>query len=638
MRTRLALLSIFAASLTAFPALGRAAGQFRINAEPVFQGLLNQARVNPVQVEVQNSGSDARGFLRVSGGSGTTSYPIDLPRGSDKRIIVYPTPQYDNVQIDLVTDQGNAHAEAKLLHSDENGLHLLLITDDSPGELGFVRTNGAAAQPGSDTQTQIWDMYSKPGQSPNRPLGYHGISAIILGPGAERMTDEEVQAVKDWLITGRTILFVGGASAPILQDRRWSGVLPAHDFHVAQLMSSNVLANLGSSTSPSATVTTGAINNGALGKKDGNTLVYAEQPFGLGRAVYLSFNPFDAPLNKWEGRKAALMRMLRVTDGLAAGSYISTYAPVETNINMYRGYGGMSRISYSAFPGAMPPGSIENDPFETKLPPTERIFFVLVAYFLAVIPLNFLVLKKLKRGELAWFTAPIISFIFACILFTSAASLYGAKMSTVSSGLIIAQEGNNEGVFIGSTQMFIPRAGAYDLKLNQVDSLTEGGTDDMYGARDDENSDIEAVDTGEITIPNLSANNLNFRRIGYRQLIPISKQFHVRLQQMSGGGLQCTVTNNSLFNLTKAQLAYKKQIHEIGELKPGESKTVDIQPAAPGETNDLSPGDVRNFTNRMPRAALTGALYGFRPGPQLGVDLAAKSTINFAMFSAMEGN
>src|SRR5262249_46631881 len=155
----------------------------------------------------------------------------------------------------------------------------------------------------------------------------------------------------------------------------------------------------------------------------------------------------------------------------------------------------------------------------------------------------FLVLKKLKRGELAWFTAPILSLGFAGILFTSAASLYSAKMSTVSTGLLLAQEGSGDGIFIGGTQMFIPRAGSYDLKLKSVDSITDRGEDDGMGRVAQENADVEAVDTGEIAIPNLSANNLNFRRIGYRQIVPISKQFHVKLASLDGGKCRCTVTN-----------------------------------------------------------------------------------------------
>ena len=68
------------------------------------------------------------------------------------------------------------------------------------------------------------------------------------------------------------------------------------------------------------------------------------------------------------------------------------------------------------------------------LPPASQMLMVLAIYFVVVVPVNFLVLKKLGRGEWAWFTAPIISLIFAGVLFSRAQNLYSAKMSTASAG------------------------------------------------------------------------------------------------------------------------------------------------------------------------------------------------------------
>jgi hypothetical protein len=277
--------------------------------------------------------------------------------------------------------------------------------------------------------------------------------------------------------------------------------------------------------------------------------------------------------------------------------------------------------------------SIESGPFNTKLPPTGRIFYILGAYFFAVIPVNFLLLKKLKRGELAWLTAPVISLGFATILFMSAADLYSAKLSTVSNGLLLAQDDGGNGVFMGTTQMFVPRAGSYDLKLKGVDSISAG----PQPADTPQEDELEPVDRGEVAIPDMGANNLTFRKLSYHQIVPSEKWFRVRLTAETGGHIRCDMSNTGPYILDNASLSFGAVSHPIGAFMPGDTKTVTVSFKDITPVRDLEQFDVRNFTDRAPRAALTGTLSGFRPGPQLGDDLTAETTVNFVMFSSWVG-
>jgi len=286
--------------------------------------------------------------------------------------------------------------------------------------------------------------------------------------------------------------------------------------------------------------------------------------------------------------------------------------------------------------------AIEDDPFSMTLPPSERIFFILAAYFVAVVPLNFLVLKKLKRGELAWFTAPVISLGFAGVLFTSAGSLYSAKMSTVSNGIVVGQEGDPEGVFLGNTQMFIPRAGSYDLKLKNVDTLgavqaNEFGRMSGYTPYEDGSRDFEPVDTGEIGVPDLVANNLTFRRITYRQRVPIGSWLHLKLRPEHENVARCEVTNSGPYTIHNASLAVGSQLIQIGDVFPGKHIEMPVKFEVATMTEGLASDDVRIFTLNKSRVALTGQIDGFVPGPQIGASIPGRSRITLAMFSAWEG-
>jgi len=637
MRLRISKISLMLALLVGPIGLAVAADPFQIGISPVFQGDLPLNEIVPLQVIIQNTGPDARGALRIASNSDEVSYPIELPRGANKRITVYPNIEYGDLTINLDTDQGDIHRNYAVPGNRSEGMHVLLLSD-VPGELAFIRdlkdasstgSSIAGGPPGSQSVLSLLDCYAKPEDAPNRSVGYDGISSIILGTGSERLTDDVVEAIKVWLTSGRSLVFIGGASAPILADPRWAGLLPARNFHVASLNGSQVLSGLGGMAAPPVSITTGSLVEGASGRLEDGLLITADRPFGLGKVTYCSFNPFESPLNKWDGRRPVMTKLLRVTENLAADKFLASYdsdRPANTTTSTIP-------VSSASVVGSY---SILQDPFSTKLPPVGKMFTILVCYFIAVVPINFLVLKKLKRGELAWFTAPIISLGFAGVLFTAAGSLYHARMSTVSNGIIFAQEGNHNGVFAGTSQMFIPRGGTYDLKLSGIDSLQAESTDEYSYDRRRESSNFEAVDVGEWKVPNLVADNLSFRRISYRQLIPVSSWFHVLLKPTSSRAARCEVSNVGPYMLKDVSLVVGSNSISIGNLGPGDRHALDVAFNPRDTVNDLAVNDVRVFTLRKERAVLTGSLIGFRPGPQLGDEIHERSSVKMFLFSDWE--
>ena len=646
-----------------------AADPLRLEVDQVFNGQTVMQGVVPVYADLENSGPDTHGVLRVTSEGGDVDYPVDLPRGAHKRLITYPNVYYGQIHFSLDTDKGHVERDLPLRGANEQGNSVLLISDTS-GELAFIRSaapkNESSDTPDRNQAVHLLDCYSKPGLGPTRPVGYSGISAIILGAGAERLSDEEVQAIKLWVLTGGTLVFVGGVSSPILADRRWTDMLPARDFHGAELSHSPKLSKLGGEEAHDLSVTTGTLVKGATGVRERSILVWAELPRGLGKTVFLSFNPFEAPLNKWLGRRQMLEKFLGTTEGVITGMFLtnfaanqgvqgfpggSTYYSVRTTASSTgtttytytTKSGGTTSTITSSVPLVAPafsaPLSIRDDPFSMTLPSTGRIFFILLGYFIVVVPINFLVLKKLKRGELAWFTAPVVSLAFAGILFQSASSLYGAKMSTVTKGVIVGQEGNPEGVFIGNTEMFIPHGGSYDLKLSGVDTLGAVSNQQGFGgySEDEDDREMGPIDLGEIKVPALQANNLSFKRITYRQRVPISEWLHISLESNEDNTARCEVANTGPYTLRSSEIVFGKTKEPIGELAPGQRKVVNISFKIANAPADSNTQDLTMFTAHKDRAALTGTLDGFRPGPQLGTDVPGRSAVKVALFSEWKG-
>ena len=187
--------------------------------------------------------------------------------------------------------------------------------------------------------------------------------------------------------------------------------------------------------------------------------------------------------------------------------------------------------------------------------------------------------------------------------------------------------------------MFIPRAGSYDLNLKGVDSLGVVQADDggrMYGGSASEERDFSPVDVGEVKIPGLDANNLSFRRLIYRQVVPASKWLHVHLKNLNGLNAVCEITNSSPYTLKDPYIAIGRRMQQIPDVLPGMQTAVKVSFAADTEQNDISNNDVRMFTLKKLRVALTGHLTGFRPGPQLGQDVPGRSDVTLALFSDWE--
>jgi len=606
-----------------------AASQLHLQAIPLFVGDYSSVGIVPMEVTVQNNGADARGYVRINSEQLSLAYPIELPQGSNKKLTVYPMARFGTVTVTVDTDHGSETQLVPLggLSSDE--VYVLLIGDSS-GELSFVKGSPQKVEdsaPGQSTRSlSIHDSYVRPEAAPGRASGYSAATTVILGQGAERLGDEAVSALKSWAAGGKSLVFLGGASSPILSDPRWQDILPAHGFRTVNLAKCEYLSNLGERECPPMTITQGNAVVSAQTRKQGDNLIAATMPYGLGAISYYSFNPFDAPLNRWEGRAQAFSKILRATQNLTAGHVIEGYQ------NSY--FGGSPRYALGAPAGPAFGSPIPNeDPFDAKLPPTETVFSLLVLYFVLVVPVNFLVLRKFKKGELAWFTAPVISLVFAAILFQSASGLYRAKMSTVSTGLVVGQAGNPVGSFFGATQMFLPTAGSYDLKLKNVISIGSGDYYYDYYSRSD--NQFEVVDTGELSVPSYSVDNLSFRQIEYRQNVPVGQWFDIHLTPTGPDTADCEIRNKGAVGLKNATLNYGVEEKVIGDLKPGDRKTFPVR-FTQIVAKDLGYQDIKVFLQRKKRVALEGTITDFRPGPQIGSQIDAKTSVHLCLFANLE--
>ena len=584
-----------------------------------------------VMIEVENAGQDARGTVTINSSGGRTVYPIELPRGARKKFIGYPltTPdnRYDEISCDLDTDRGSVHADVRSSYYGEQQTPVLEISDEIGG-LQFLDEGG----PRSESNKK--SVYVKPEDAPGRLIAYRRMGAVVLGPGAERMQDAAVQAVKEYVAQGGRLVFVGGAAAPVFTDRRWADVLPLSGVH-GETRDVTLVAG-GARFSSRLDVQAGIETPGSTRLPGG----VVSHPVGLGVVVAIPFDLLQGPIKAWSGR-AKFLTSLAATP---TGSQLLASTPgFEQN-----GYGGQGQYMYSSSPGGYrgsryyPPGApVENDPFSFEPPQPTSVYLIIVCYLIVVAPVNFFVLRKLRRSELAWFTTPCISIIFAGCLLKLAASLYAGKMMTSAQGtLVIAEAVPDSAVFRGSSQLFFPTGGSYDLKLSGIDWLAPAD-EPQYGPSGPTDSPMTALDldTGTLMVPGLSVRNLQFKELAYEQLIDAKGWLNFSVHR-KGKTVDVTVTNTSPYTVTAGSLYVEGATEAVPELAPGATKSVSVPVLSePGsfraghalDENSKNaappPGlapDWNAYSWRIHRPILSATLAGFRPGPQIGNEVAGR--------------
>jgi len=586
-------------------------------------------------IDVENNGQDAKGVVRVSSSGGVSLYPIELPRGAKKHFVAYPmrAPEYSYEQIEVLldTDRGSIQVSANNDYTGDQGQLALEISDETGG-LQFLADSAAApAYPGAPVAGKA--CYAKPEDAPARLSAYASAKGVVLGAGAERMSDGAVAALKEYVIAGGRLVLVGGSGSPVFRDPRWADTIPITGLH-AETRDISIKAN-GARFKASLSVQAGTPLPGSI-VMPGGVIVHYQ---GLGGVIVIPFDILDGPAKKWLGRPKFLSSLLATQ----TGADVWQGAGPGNEYGYGYGYGGPMRRYGGSYPGAMTAGAPRrDDPFAFEPPRPETVLWIILCYLVLVAPVNFLILRKLRRSELAWFTTPLISFVFAGFLLKLAAGLYLGKMMTESRGTLLVSEHMPNGVFRGSTQLFFPTGGSYDLGLSGVDQISSGDAN-RYGAPSLNAEPLTAVDADQFLVPGLSVHNLQFKELTYEQLVDAKELLSLSARRV-GNKLEVAITNRSPYELSGGSVFIEGKTQSTTQaidpgltIAPGATVHVSVPTRSSSGLQDPETGEsylatiadpLGRFSMLSHRTAFRAKLRGFRPGPQVGSEGADKGEIN----------
>lgn len=603
-----------------------------VQAQSCFAGMTPRGTY-PVVIALENKGASVDGVLVVQSPSFGQAgrrylYPVSLPSGTSKRVVVYPQwfPFSSALTVTLAGPGSDRTVTLPTPSRSEEGRQVGLIGDQIGG-LAFLRVGREAgrrrSRPAGTGSPAFNDCYARPEDAPERAAGYQALAVLVLSDGAERMNPAQWTAIRHWVMSGGSLVLLGGAGATYLRVGEAEPLVPLRHLRgvtLKQLRSDRIAR--GMPPARDVALTTGTPKAGAAiaYEQDGH-VVLATHGLGMGTVLFVAFNPLDKPFRSQQGQAPLWAGLIRHAKPLVDGTSLQTVL--------------LRRATSFERPSGQAARQADVDPFRVRLPPLRTVVWMFLAYFVLVVPVTFLVLKRLGRLEWAWVTSPLLSVAFAYGFYLLTSELYLAGLSRRTSGLIVAAAGQSRPRFVGFSEVFFPRGGSYKIEVTGAETLEMAEPDESpgYGSGAALQT-LETVDLGTVFAPRLPVANLAFRRLYHTQPLSSFGAVTAQITQDANRRLVGTVHNGTGQALYEGRVVLpgKGMIALVGDLQPGETKRLGPTKREGGGTARLRETELLPLLLRAPQTT-GGAIFvaqtsGAALGPDLGRDVGGERSVS----------
>jgi len=406
-----------------------------------FDGYFKDGGWLPVRITVANVGPDTKGTLRVSvprssgGANLVVTRDVDLPTQSRREVFLYiPTESYlSSLQVTLSDGKTDlAAASARVVQAAAGDL-IYGVLAGSPSAfniLGGIKPGSGAAYV---AQLEAADL-------PPVGFAWNALDVLVVSDvDTGVFSPEQRTALTAWVAAGGRLI-VGGGPTWQKTAAGLGALLPLAPSGTQTLADASALADFAATSAPTgpAVAATGSLAPDAvtLLSAGGIPLVITRHS-GFGQVLFLAVDPSFDPLKNWSGQEGLFRNMLSGTaqrPNWAAGMR-----------NWYS-----ARDAVNALPGLQLPSALE-------------ILAFLGLYILAVGPINYLILRRLKRRELAWVTIPALVVVFSAGAYFTGYQVRGGQASLHRLAVVQVWPNVDQARVDGLVGVFSPRRTVYDV-------------------------------------------------------------------------------------------------------------------------------------------------------------------------------
>jgi hypothetical protein len=570
-----------------------------------FDGYIAQDNWIPLRVTVtNNSPEDISGELRVTeAGLGGSDFHyvrlIDLPRGTRKNVFVYVRTGGYVSALEVTLMAGNRPLVTERVNVLSVGRDdwLIGIVSDAPQTLGAL--GNVTPVDGTSNLAVLGIEDLPPVASTWSALDILVFSDVDTGT----LSEVQRRALRAWVNDGGRLIIIGGVS----YERTFAGLgdlLPlgqATDTTISlEPLAGYVRRPFPSHLPTAAPVVTGTLTPDAhvvVGSRDAPLVV--GQAHGAGRVMLLAADPGLEPLRSWNGI-VDFWEML-----------------LSTNWQSPPWLAGVASSTYSGWPDAR--RSVTEIP-GVMLPSALSLCLFSLLYVLLIGPLNYIVLRRLRRLEAAWLTVPVLAVVFTGMAYFTGLQLRGSRAIVHRVAMVQMWPESDDARISGLLGVWSPRRTRYDISLGEGFLVrpmpTEfGGSDTVYDHTLEQRTDAEAVlpgvrvDVGAVE---------TFAVDGYvdASTLPVIRGELTLNEQDFVFTLSGRIANASSRDLRDVALLALGEVHYVGNLLAGEIQDVmialpprQITPAAAGAPPypATSPYSYDNIYYDLPSDLLGGA-------------------------------
>lgn len=556
-----AVLSLLAARGLPAPAsqTGVESGGLSMDGRAGFDGLCKDQRWIPLRITLENSGPAIDGQVLISApsyGSDSTlyTYPLQLASTARKelRLAIYPETYINDLNIRLRVGGSIVLAQKVPVRCLALDQPLVGVLAGNPSALNSLAEYPAGARDASLARLEPADI-------PEHAQYLESLDVLLvsdLDTGALR--PQQVTAIEGWLASGGQLLVMGGAgwqkAAAGLADLL--PLQPQRLDEVSDLSPLTGLAGVEASTPTSSLERSGLLASGSLVPgatailRQGEQIWAATRPVGFGRAIYLAFDLASEPLRSWDAAPQLVAALLEPAPAVPAW----THGFVD---------------SYQA-------GSALSTLPSLRLVGVGWLLGFLITYVLAIGPLNYVLLRVLKRRELAWVTIPLLALVFAAGAFVVGGRSRGSLPVLSRLAVVQVWPGHSEARLDGLLGVFSPARQSYALSL--APGLTLHPLRDSNLQPPSGGYALRIAEDGSLSMPEarLDVAGLLGQAVGGMLPAPqIDQQLSLAVDANSAR-LAGKITNQTSIRLENVVLLTSGWSQALGNLEPGAELVLDV--------------------------------------------------------------
>jgi len=304
--------------------------------------------------------------------------------------------------------------------------------------------------------------------------------------------------------------------------------------------------------------------------QDGVPLVVMRD-LGRGHVAYVGLSPAVTPLKGWDGTVPLFKRIIaeHPVRFSANASRRVDYSP-----SLFLSYGDLFDI-----PGL-------------DLPSEGILGLFLLVYIIIIGPINFIILRRMKRGELAWLTIPAVVLLFSLGAYVVGYGAKGGDLLAVRSNVIHTAPGVPRASVAHFFGIFSPQRGTYNMEVVADTAISEiSPSGYSYSARPENPALVTGGgDTGPTRLSNVNVNTWSLRAFMAESALPAEPPLEVNLH-LGDDAIEGTVRSRSSVELQDVALIRGDATQLVGTLAPGQEVQVRLsisqQPLTTGSPERL---------------------------------------------------